>query len=44
VSCHQNEGQKHNLMTDKSSFENMAKLKYLGTTIANENFIDKEIK
>jgi hypothetical protein len=44
VSRHQNVGQNHNLLTVNKSFENVAKFKYLGTTVTNKNFIREEVK
>jgi hypothetical protein len=41
---HQNAGQNHNIKTDNRSFENVAQLKYLGTTVTIHNFIQEEIK
>jgi hypothetical protein len=34
---HQNVGQKHNLPTANKLFENVAKFKYLGTTLTNQS-------
>jgi hypothetical protein len=44
VSHHQNAGQTDDIMMANRSLENVAKLKYLGTTVRNENFIREEIK
>jgi len=44
MSCHKNTGQYRNLMTDNKSFGNMAKLKHLGTTVTNKNYIREKIK
>jgi hypothetical protein len=37
TSRNQNVGQTHNLLSDNKSFENLEKLKYLGTTLTDQN-------
>jgi hypothetical protein len=44
MSCHPNSGQNQNIRIANESFENVAKFKYLGTTLANKNDIHDEIK
>jgi hypothetical protein len=44
MSCHPNSGQNQNIRIANESFENVAKFKYLGTTLTNQNNIRDEIK
>jgi hypothetical protein len=44
MSHHQNAGQSHDIKMANSSVENVAKLKYLGTTVTNQNLINEEVK
>jgi hypothetical protein len=44
LSRHQNAGQNHDRKTANRSFENVAEFKCLGTTVTNQNLIQKEIK
>jgi uncharacterized protein YgiM (DUF1202 family) len=40
----QKAGRSHNIKTDKSSSERVEELKYLGTTLTNQNSLQEEIK
>jgi hypothetical protein len=44
MSRHQNVGQNHTVKMAGTSIENVAKLRYLGTTVTNQNLINEEIK
>jgi hypothetical protein len=44
LSRHQNAGQNQDIKIANRSFENMTELKYLRTTVTNQNLIQEEIK
>jgi hypothetical protein len=44
MSREQNAGQSHYIKIDNSSFEMVEELKYLGTTLTNQNSIQEEMK
>jgi hypothetical protein len=43
-SRHQMAGQSHDLKVGNRSFENLAQLRYLGTTVTNQTLIQEEFK
>jgi hypothetical protein len=44
LSHHQNAGQNHDIKIANRCFENVAKFRYLGTSITNKILIQEEIK
>jgi hypothetical protein len=44
LSRHQNAGQNDDMKTANGPFENMARLKYVGTTVTDQSLIQEEIK
>jgi hypothetical protein len=44
MSGDQNAGRSHNIKIDTSAFERVEQLKYLGTTLTNQNSIQEKIK
>jgi hypothetical protein len=44
MSHYQKAGQKHSIRITKRSFEDVAKFKYLGTTLTDQNCMHEEIK
>jgi hypothetical protein len=44
LSHHQNVGRNQELKIANRSFENVSQIKYLGTTVTNQNLIQEEIK
>ena len=43
MSRDQNAGRSHSMKAENSSFESVEEFKYLGTTLTNQNSIQKEI-
>jgi hypothetical protein len=44
MSAHQNAGQNNNIKTASRVFENVTRLRYLGTTVTDYDLIHEEIK
>jgi hypothetical protein len=44
LSCHQSAGKNHDIKITHRSFENVSQLKYLETTVRNQNLILEEIR
>jgi ribosomal protein S2 len=44
LSHHENAGQSYDIKIANRCFENLAKFRYLGTTVTNQNLIHEEIK
>jgi hypothetical protein len=44
LSRHQNTEQNHDIKIGNRSFKNVARFKYLGTSVTNQNLIQKEFK
>jgi hypothetical protein len=44
LSHHQNAGHNHDIKIANRSFGNAAQIKYLGTTVTNQNLIQEKIK
>jgi hypothetical protein len=44
LSRHQNAGQNYDIKIANRCFENVVQFRYLGTTVTNQNLIQKEIK
>jgi UDP-N-acetylglucosamine 2-epimerase len=44
LSHHRNAGQNHDIKISNRSFENVAQIKYFGTTVTNQNLIQEKIK
>jgi hypothetical protein len=41
---YQNEGQNHNIKSEKRSFDNVEQFKYLGITVKHQKWIKEEVK
>jgi hypothetical protein len=41
---HQNTGQNHDIKTANRSSKNVAQFKYLGTTVTNQNLVEKKLR